>query len=83
MTHIEIRQILTELAQTEVGLDGDLPDGPLTAHLDSVQRLTLVVSIEDRFRICFEPEEEESAETIDEVVRIIHTKLNDKAPSPG
>ena len=83
MTVVEIQQILSDLARTELGRDSDLPAGPLSAHLDSVQRLTLVVAIEDRFRICFEPEEEEAAETVLDVVRIIQSKLKDRDSGLG
>jgi acyl carrier protein len=52
-----------------------LPDGPLDEHLDSVQRLTLVVAVEDHFGICFEPEDDEEARTLDDVVRIVQRHL--------
>ena len=83
MTDLEIREILTEIARTELGLDGPLPSGELAEHLDSVQRLTLVVGIEDRFLICFEPEEEEDARTLGEVIRIIQVKTKDTPVGPG
>ena len=74
MTEAQIREALAALAKDN--LDGaELPDGPLDAHLDSVQRLTLVVSVEDHFEICFEPEDVEQVSTADDVVRIITRHL--------
>ena len=51
-------------------LAGDLADA-----LDSVQRLTLVVAIEDHFQISFDPEDEGDARTIDGVVSLVMRKL--------
>lgn len=66
---------LHEIARGELGLHGDLPDGDLGEHLDSVQRLTLVVGIEDHFEICFEPEDEDAVCTLQDVVSVVRTKL--------
>jgi acyl carrier protein len=75
MNEIEIRSTLEQLATDN--LDGaTLPEGPLDEHLDSVQRLTLVVSIEDHFEICFEPEDDEAAASVDDVIRIIKRHLD-------
>lgn len=82
MTDPEIRQILTEIARTDLGLD-PLPSGDLADHLDSVQRLTLVVAIEDHFLICFEPEEEEGVRTLNDVIRIIGAKCKDRGENAG
>lgn len=70
MTEAELRQQLVALGTAALERDS-LPEGPLDEHLDSVQRLTLVVAIEDHFGICFEPEDDEDARTIDDVVRIV------------
>jgi acyl carrier protein len=75
MTQPEIRTALAQLA-TEAHLhEGDLPEGDLAEHLDSVQRLTLVVAIEDHFKVCFEPEDEATLVTLDDLVRAIQQKL--------
>ena len=70
-----IRQTLLELAQKELQLTKELKDEALSKQLDSMQRLSLVVAIEDHFKICFEPEDEEEIETIGQVVELIHRKL--------
>ena len=43
--------------------------------LDSIQRLTLVVELENHFRICFDPGEAEGVSTLGDVVRLIRQQL--------
>ncbi len=75
MTDDEIRAEVTALARRELKLPGPLPAaGDLAEHLDSVQRLTLIVAIEDRFEIAFDPDDEEGVRTLDDVVRLIRRK---------
>ena len=40
--------------------------------------LSLVVAIEDHFEICFEPEDDELARTLDDVVRIVTMRLEER-----
>jgi acyl carrier protein len=75
VTESAIREILTELAASQLGLEHALHEGPLADHLDSIQRITLVVAIEDRFVICFDPAEEQDVETLADVVALIQAKL--------
>jgi acyl carrier protein len=70
-----IRARILELARSELGLQGELPDGDLAEHLDSVQRLTLVVAIEDTFEVVLEPEDEEAVVTLDDVVAVVARAL--------
>lgn len=70
-----IREALRELEiPNPVELDtcvlGDL-------GLDSLQRIALVIEIENRFRVCLEPEDEERIATIGDLVRIIGGHLTD------
>ena len=46
-------------------------------QLDSVQRLTLVVAIEDHFKICFEPEDEAQVHSLEDLVTMIEAKLSE------
>ena len=46
-------------------------------RLDSIQRLTLVVELENHFLICFDPEDELGLETFDDVVSLIHRRLEE------
>ena len=78
MTEEIIRNQVSDLIRKECLHTEDLPDGDLAAHLDSVQRLTLVVAIEDHFKVCFDPEDEEKVETLDDVVQLIQRKLTAK-----
>ena len=75
MNSKEIHAALALLAQTELGLDGGLNAGDLADQLDSVGRLTLVVAIEDHFKICFESEDEEEVRTLDNLIDLIRKKL--------
>lgn len=75
MTEQQLRDTIHALVRAELRLDGPLPEGDLAEHLDSVQRLSLVVALEDHFSICFEADDEEGARTLDDVVRIVQTRL--------
>ena len=48
-------------------------------RLDSIQRLTLVVELENHFRVCFDPEDELGLETFDDVVSLIHRRRQEAA----
>lgn len=73
MTDSEIRETLARLGR---GVQlAELPDGELASSLDSVQRLSLVVAIEDHFHVVFSPEDEERIRTVDELVAAIGQKL--------
>ncbi len=67
----ELEQLAREKLSAVAPTGGDLVDS-----LDSVQRLTLVVAIEDHFEICFDPEDEERIVSIDDIVSVIHGKLS-------
>ena len=72
------RDILAELrdiAHDALQLEGDLPEGDLAEHFDSMQRLAFVVAIEDHFEIAFEAEDDEAIKTVDDMLRIIRDKL--------
>jgi acyl carrier protein len=79
MDEAAIRARILELAAAELRLDAvpveALADGDLARHLDSVQRLTLVVAIEDTFAICLDPEDEAELATLDDVVRFVAARL--------
>lgn len=76
-THDEIRAAIAEIARSELRLEGPLPEGDLSEHLDSVQRLTLVVALEDRFEVSFLEEDDETVRTVDDVVRVILRRLEE------
>ena len=78
MNHADIRNALLEIAQEELDWNQSLPNGSLSEELDSMQKMSLVVGIEDRFLICFEPEEEEQIDTVDTLITFISKKLTEK-----
>ncbi len=75
MTRDQIYKAIEEVAKDKVKYDGPLPEGPIVEQLDSLQLMTLVVAIEDRFKIIIEPEDEEKIETIADLVELIETKV--------
>jgi acyl carrier protein len=76
-THDEILAAIAEIARSELRLEGPLPTGDLSEQLDSVQRLTLVVALEDRFEVSFLEEDDSSVRTLDDVVRVILARLEE------
>jgi len=75
----QVREAVLAILLDEVKWDGPVPDGPLDRHLDSLQRMSLIVAIEDRFHICFEPEDEQTIVHFDDLVRIIAVKTAEAA----
>ena len=71
-----IQKTLTQLAEQELGFTAGLSPGDLASQLDSVARLTLVVAIEDHFKICFEPEDEDQIHTLEQLVQLIQKKVS-------
>ena len=81
MTHTEIHTALKKIAREELDWKEELPTGSLSASLDSMQKLSLVVGIEDHFHICFEPEEETSIDNVEELILFIQKKKDQQAQS--
>jgi acyl carrier protein len=75
MNDEELRATLTDLAQRTLGWKGALPEGDLAAQLDSMQRMTLVVAIEDHFHITFDEDDEARLHTLEDLVRVLQRKL--------
>ena len=72
-----LRNQIEEIVRTELGLEGPVPEGDLTAELDSIQRLTLAVAIEDHFQICLDPGEDEALRTIRELGDAVRKRLEE------
>lgn len=93
MTREEILQSIGEVARTHLvsGEAGELarrleagrlnPDLRLAEDLalDSIQLLTLAVEVENRFRICMDPEDEEGIETVGDLADVVAAKLGAKS----
>ncbi|MEM6927394.1 MAG: phosphopantetheine-binding protein [Myxococcota bacterium] len=70
-----VRTQIVTVVREELKFAGPLPEGDLTEALDSIQRLALVVAIEDHFEICFDPDDDAQATTLDDVVGIVVRRL--------
>ena len=55
----------------------ELPSGSIQEALDSVDRLALMVAVEDHYEIMFDPEEEEKIQTVEDFVSLIQLKLRE------
>lgn len=90
MTRDEILQAIGEVARAHLlsGEAGELerhlagehgldPDLRLVEDLalDSIQLLTLAVEVENRFRVCMDPEDEEGIETVGDLADVVAGKL--------
>jgi len=73
-----VAQTLEALAQTALQRSDPLPTGDLAEHLDSMDRLALLVAIEDHYEIAFEEEDEDQLVTIADVIAAIESKLASK-----
>ncbi len=72
----DIERRLLEIAHDELDWEGELPTGPLADHFDSLQLMTLVVAVEDEFRIILEPEDEEAIVTLGDLTALIGEKAH-------
>ena len=69
-----IANTVKKMAQDILGVT-EIPKGSIRETLDSMNRLALMVEIEDHFLIAFEPEEEDSIENFEDLVQCIAMKL--------
>lgn len=80
MTDAEILAAVEEVAREHVGYDGALdPEQRLVEdlELDSIKALTLVVEVENRFRIALDPDVESEIVTVGDLVRMIGRLVDD------
>lgn len=71
---LSIETELRAIARSQLDWNDALPTGPLAEHLDSLQLLTLLIAVEDRFEIILEPRDEEAIDTVDDLVQTIRSK---------
>jgi acyl carrier protein len=78
MDRTDVRQRILALAAKELKVEPDVVEqfdrDDLAKHLDSVQRLSLVVAIEDAFLICLDPEDEEGLVSLHDVIEVVARK---------
>lgn len=77
MTDAQLREQLAAVVREALGREGDLPEGDLADALDSMDRLTLVVAVEDAFGVAFEPEDDAAIRTVDDLVAVLARRLGD------
>lgn len=71
---------LRQVAQTHLGISpvALTPQTHLLRDLklDSIQQITLIVELENQFKICFDPGDAESVSSVASVVELIRAKLD-------
>jgi acyl carrier protein len=80
---IDVMASLADIARSKLGWHG-----PLTREtrlvdglaLDSLRQLTLVVEVEDRFRVCLDERDEAAVETVGDLVDLIRRKRREDQP---
>ena len=72
-----IANTVKKMAQEILGVT-EVPKGSIREALDSMNRLALMVEIEDHFLIVFEPEEEDAIENFEDLIQCIALKLQTK-----
>jgi acyl carrier protein len=70
MTENDIRQAIAEVVKSELKIEPPVPTDQLAEHLDSLQRLTLIVALEDRLRVKLDFDATE-VRTLDDLVRMV------------
>lgn len=73
----EILRGIADVARAHLGWEGVLSPEMSLAEvlaLDSLRRLTLVVEVENRFRVCLEEEDEAAIETVADLVVAIRRR---------
>jgi acyl carrier protein len=80
MTRAEIFEEFQRIVREALGDATPItPDTDLIGdlQLDSVKQLELIVEIENRFEICFEPEEEHGLATVAELVALVEKRIQE------
>ena len=76
-----IQKTIQLLVQQELGWTQEIPKENLSGYLDSIQRLNLLVCIEDHYRIAFEEEEDHSIDSLEQLIGLIQQKLQVVIPN--
>jgi acyl carrier protein len=76
----EILEGVAQVAREHLGFTAPLsPEMRLVEDLslDSLRLLTLAVEVENRFRVCLDPDDEATIETVGDLVAVLGRKLDD------
>ena len=76
-----IQKTIQLLVQQELGWTQEIPTENLSGYLDSIQRLNLLVCIEDHYRIAFEEEEDHSIDSLEQLIGLIRQKIQLDTPT--
>ena len=68
--------IIRQLVAEELCWEQDLPVDHFSEHLDSMQKLSLLVAIEDHFEISFDEDDDAEINTLQDLICRIHHKEN-------
>ena len=73
---LHTEQIIRQLVAEELSWEKELPEDHFSEHLDSMQKLSLLVAIEDHFEISFNEDDDAEINTLQELISKIHHKEN-------
>jgi acyl carrier protein len=75
-TRPDLENEVLVLMRAELDLDQSVPpEAELDQYLDSLQRVQLVLALEDHFHVRFGPEEDRELRTLADTVRTLRRKL--------
>ena len=80
-----VAEEILRLAREDLALEGDppAPDEPLAGRLDSLLLLSLVVAVEDRFRVALTDDDAAVAVTLSDLARLVSARTADAGlPAP-
>lgn len=75
----DVAIVLRRIVTAQLGLAAPAEDGELASGIDSIQRMGLVVAVEDHFQICFSPEDDQRAVTLADLRAIVEEHLRAQA----
>ena len=73
-TNASVADTIINMAKEILGVE-QIPTSNIREALDSMNRLALMVEIEDHFLIVFEPEEEDAIQSFEDLVKCIEQKI--------
>jgi|GEM_PF-5835702 len=73
-TDAGVADTILNMAKEILGIE-EIPTNNIREALDSMNRLALMVEIEDHFLIAFEPEEEDAIQSFEDLVKCIEQKI--------
>ena len=74
MTHAQILETVRTILRDHLALTPIIDEKTDLTHdlqLDSIQRLVLIVELENAFKICFTPADEASTHTLGDLARLV------------